>query len=343
MSKAQLANIGLGVGMMVDPGIASLSDLAQMGTQMLFLKFSRDDERQADELGMRYLVKDGYDPRESPEVFDMLRRVSAQSEGGGTPGWMSTHPDPENRTARMRQLISTSGTAYEASRVGRETFLRQIDGLVWGENPREGFFEDSRFIHPEMAFQLDFPDRWSTRNTKQMVGAVSPGRDAVIYLMLVQEQSLRRAADSFSRQEGVSTNRFDSGEFNGLAAIWTEFGAYVGQSPVAGRVAFVQYDGNIYRLLGYSSRERWEQYRSSIDRSVQSFARVRDRQYLTMQPRRLEIVKLDRGMTLREFDRKYPSTVPLDAVALINDASPDTALGRGDLVKRIVGGPKTAR
>ena len=243
----------------------------------------------------------------------------------------------------MRQLISTSGTTYEGSAVGRQTFLRQIDGLVWGENPREGFFEDSRFIHPQMAFQIDFPDQWSTQNTKQMVAAVSPRQDAVVYLMLVQEQSLRDAADSFSRQEGVSTNRFDRGEFNGLAAVWTEFGAYVGQTPVAGRVAFVEYGRSIYRLLGYTPTERWEQYRRSIDQSVQSFARLRDRQYLKIQPRRLEIVELDRGMTLREFDRQYPSTVPLETVALINDASPDTALGRGDLVKRVVGGPKTAR
>ena len=343
MSKAQLAGLGLGIGMMVDPGIAGLSDLAQMGTQVLFLKFSRDDERQADELGMRYMVKDGYDPRESPEVFDMLRSVSAQSNGGAVPGWMSTHPDPENRTSRMRQLIATSGNSFDNSTVGRERYLREIDGLVWGEDPREGFFDDSRFVHPELAFQLEFPSNWSTHNTKQMVAGVSPEEDAVVYLMLVQERSLRDAAENFSRQDGVSTNPFNRGEFNGLAAVWSEFGAHVGQTPVSGRVAFVEYGGRIYRLLGYTPQDRWSRYSNDIDRTVQSFARLRDRRYLSIEPRTIQIVELDRDMTLREFHRRYPSSVPLDKVALINDLTPDTGLSRGDLIKRIVGGPDASQ
>jgi predicted Zn-dependent protease len=339
MSKAQLAGLGLGIGMIVDPGIAGLSDLAQIGTQVLFLKFSRDDERQADELGMRYMIKDGYDPRESPEVFDMLRRVSAQSKSGPVPGWMSTHPDPENRTSRMRQLIAASGHSFDGAAVGRESYLREIDGLVWGEDPREGFFEGRRFIHPELAFQLEFPDNWSKHNTKQMVAAVSPQEDAVVYLMLVQERSLRDAAAKFSRQDGVSTNPFNRGEFNGLAAVWSEFGSYIGQTPVSGRVAFVEYDGRIYRLLGYTPQDRWSRYSGDIDRAVQSFARLRDQRLLSVQPKRIQVVKLDRDMTLREFHRRYPSSEPLDTVALVNDLAPDTNLSRGDVVKRIVGGP----
>ena len=240
-------------------------------------------------------------------------------------------------------MIATSGDSFDNATVGRERFLREIDGMVWGEDPREGFFDGTRFIHPELAFQLEFPNNWSTRNTKQMVAGVSPKQDAVVYLMLVQERSLRDAAENFSRQDGVSTNRFNRGEFNGLAAIWSEFGAYVGQTAVSGRVAFVEYGSRIYRLLGYTPQDRWSSYSRYIDRSVQSFARLRDKKYLSIQPRRIQIVELDRDMTLREFDRRYPSSVPLDKVALINDLPPETSLSHGDLVKRIVGGPKTSQ
>ncbi|MEJ2085486.1 MAG: M48 family metalloprotease [Acidobacteriota bacterium] len=342
MSKAQLAGLGLGIGMMVDPGVAGLSEIAQMGTQVLFLKFSRDDERQADELGLRYLIKDSYDPRESPQVFDMLRRVSAQSQQGGVPGWMSTHPDPENRSTRMRQLISSDGSNFADSRVARRRYLHNIDGLVFGENPREGFFEESRFVHPDLAFQLDFPDGWGTRNTKEMVAAVGPNQDVVVYLILVPERRLEDAAKSFSRQQGVSVDSYQRGEFNGLSAVWAGFSATVGQSPVSGRVAFVELDGKIFRLLGYTRQDLWSRYGGTIDRSVQSFARLQDRTYLSIQPRRIEIVELDAAMTLAEFDQRYPSSVSLDQIMLINNATAKTRFERGELVKRVMGGPSGA-
>jgi len=343
MSKAQLAGLGLGIGMMVDPGVAGLSEIAQMGTQVLFLKFSRDDERQADELGVRYLVKDGYDPRESPQVFEMLRRVSAQSQQGSVPGWMSTHPDPENRSMRMDQLITSSGLDYTDSRVARRRYLENIDGLVFGKDPREGFFEGTTFIHPELAFQLDFPARWETRNTKEMVAAASPNQDAVVYLILVAERRLEGAADTFSRQQGVTVDSYRRGEFNGLSAVWAGFRASIGQTPVSGRVAFVELDGKIYRLLGYTRQDLWSRYNGTIDRSIQSFGRLLNRNYLSVQPQTIEIIELDRAMTLTEFDRRYPSSVALEEIALINDASAQTGFGRGDLVKRVVGGPSGER
>ena len=343
MSKAQLAGIGLGIGMMVDPGVAGLSDIAQMGTQVLFLKFSRDDERQADELGVRYLVKDGYDPRESPQVFEMLRRVSAQSQQGSVPGWMSTHPDPENRSTRMRQLISSSGSDFSDSRIARRTYLQSIDGLVFGKDPREGFFEGTKFIHPELAFQLDFPDRWGTRNTKEMVAAVSPDQDAVVYLILVAERRLEEAVNAFSRQNGVTVDSYQRGEFNGLSAVWAGFRASIGQTPVSGRVAFVKLDGKIFRLLGYTRQDLWSRYNGTIDRSIQSFGRLRDRRYLSVQPQTIEIVELDRAMTLTEFNRLYPSSVELEEIALINNASPQTAFERGELIKRVIGGSSGPR
>ena len=91
----------------VAPGEAqSLFGLAETGLGLLFLKHGRDDERQADDLGLRYLVVAGFDPRLMADMFDMLDRVSAASGNGGTPGWLSTHPTPENRRERSESRIA---------------------------------------------------------------------------------------------------------------------------------------------------------------------------------------------------------------------------------------------
>src|SRR5215207_11617967 len=102
MSKAQLAQVGLIAGMLLKPELAQqFGDLAQTGLGLLFLKYGRDDEREADDLGLRYLNRENYDPREMAPVFETLGRVSAQQGQGRVPGWLSTHPAPENRVSRI--------------------------------------------------------------------------------------------------------------------------------------------------------------------------------------------------------------------------------------------------
>jgi predicted Zn-dependent protease len=106
MSKQQLAAGGLLVGMIVSPEVARFGDLAQTGLGLLFLKYSRDDERQADDLGLRYMVGGGWEPRELPGVFDVLRGVGEIAGAGRIPNWLSSHPDPERRNERTARLIA---------------------------------------------------------------------------------------------------------------------------------------------------------------------------------------------------------------------------------------------
>jgi predicted Zn-dependent protease len=105
----------------------------------------------------------------------------------------------------------------------------------------------------------------------------------------------------------------------------------------------VELDGKIFRLLGYTRQELWSRYNGIIDRSIQSFGRLLDRGDLSVQPQTIEIVELDRAMTLTEFNRRYPSSVTLEEIALINNASAQTGFERGDLVKRVIGGSSGTR
>jgi predicted Zn-dependent protease len=336
MSKQQLAMGGLIAGMAVKPELQRFGGLAQQGLGLLFLKFGRDDENQADELGLRYMTREGYDPREMLAVFGVLDRVTRAEGGGRMPDWLSTHPSPENRLRRIQGQITA--TAAAGTVVNRAAYLRQLDGMVFGENPREGFFQDNAFYHPDLRFQLSFPRGFRTQNQKQAVVGASEAQDAIIALTLAAGTSPEEVARQFLSQEGIQAGRSGRDTIGGLPAHTVFFEAATEEGVLRGEVSFVSYDGKIYRLLGYTRAARFSAYQNTFDTAIHSFSRLTEPRYLGVQPKRLELVSLDRQMALPEFGRVYPSTVELETIGLINGIATNQMLPRGELAKRVVGG-----
>lgn len=340
LSKQQLAQVGLVVGTLVSPDFERYSGLASAALGVLFLKYSRDDESQADDLGLRYIRRGRYEPHEMPEVFTMLDRVSQGAAGGGrVPEWLSTHPNPANRRERIAQKIAALPKDSFGTTVNHEPYLRRLDGLVFGPNPREGYFKGVQFFHPDLKFRLAFPEGWTTSNQKQAVLAVSPQKDAVVEVTLAQQATADLAARAFFAERGVTGDWPTRGTVNGLPSLAAPFAAVTQRDTLRGTVLFLEYGGAVYRLLGYSSVARWPTYRPAAVRALESFARLTDPAALNVQPLRIDIVTLDRRTTLAELARGRPSPAPVATLALINQVEPETPLAAGQTVKWIVGEP----
>jgi predicted Zn-dependent protease len=338
ISRQQIAQIGLGVGVILAPQLADFAGIASAGLSVLFLKFSRDNERQADDLGFRYMTNSGYDPRGMVDVFEMLQRVSGHQEGGGIPTWMSTHPDPGDRQQRMDAAIAASGRDFSSAREAKNEYIRLLDGMVYGENPRNGFFRDALFLHPDLEFQFRFPAGWATVNQTQAVLGQSPNQDAMIQLSLSDAANAMAGAQAFVAQDGVTSGQVTSSTINGLRVAGAYFSAQSNQTPLRGMVRFIEYGGRVYQMLGFSVEAQWAGYEQAISQTLSSFAQLTDQSALSAQPMRISIISADRSMTLRQFNERYPSSVPLEELAMVNQAEPYTAYATGDLVKRIVGG-----
>ena len=338
ISRAQLTQLGFGLGMILIPELRPFGDIASVGLQLLTLSHSRGDENEADELGVRYMGRLSYDPRELSGVMRMLERSSQLDEGSGrVPEWLSTHPDPGNRAAHIEQVVQESGVGLSGAQVRRNEYLQRVDGMVFGDNPREGFFEGSVFHHPELAFRLTFPNGWRTLNTKQAVQAMSPNQDAAMELSLAQG-SPRQALSQFGSQQGIQLGRTSQESVNGLTAAFAEFAVASEQGNILGTAMFVQQGGTTYQLLGYAPESRWNSYRASIERALGSFERETDPRVLAAQPERLQLVQLDRSYTLQSFLQRFPSAEDADVVALINGLESGAALPAGTLAKRVVSG-----
>ena len=335
LSQAQLAQIGIIAAVIVKPSLAQFGNLASQGLGLLFLKFGRDDESQADELGFRYMTTASYSPTEMAEMFRTLQRLGGGSSGEGrVPEWLSTHPDPGNRVEKTLQRVAASSLPA-GLKVERDAFLQRTDGMIFGENPREGFFRQQQFLHPDLKFQFDFPTGWQTQNQPTAVAAISPQQDALVVLAGAGTASPNQAMNQFMGQQGITNQGASSGSINGLPAATGTFTANTEDGVLAGNVAFVSLDNRTYRLLAYTPQQRFSAYRGAFSQSLQSFRRLTDQTALNVQPVRVRLVRLPRAMTITEFHQAYPSTIPVAQVALINGVEATTTIPAGTLVKRV--------
>ncbi|HYX90630.1 MAG TPA: M48 family metalloprotease [Myxococcaceae bacterium] len=340
ISKQQLAQLGLGVGSLFLPqNLRGLGQLAGAGLGLLFLKYGREAESQADELGFRYALKDGYDVRATRNLFVTLERVGAGQGQGRLPEWLSTHPNPENRLkATDERLAKLKQVDFSKLQTNRDGYLDTLQHVVFGENPRNGFFRGNTFLHPELRFQFTFPSGWKAANQPGAVTGVGPRQDAAIQLAAAGNLSPEQAAQKFYAMPGVRRGDAQLGAINSLPAVAGYFTAQTEQGVLAGIVSFISYGGKTFQVVAYTPAERLSAHDAEFRRAIGTFGPLTDPAALGVQPARLEIVKLPREMSLAEANAQFPSTVPIETVALINGAMAQTRLPAGIRFKRVTGG-----
>lgn len=334
ISRQQLAGLGFGIAMAASEDVREYADLLGAGLQIAFLKFSRDDESQSDDLGLRYMTRAGYHPDEMAKVFHTLGRVSALAGSGRVPEWQSTHPDPANRAERIAAAVSQLPPEQRRGTVNREGYLRRLDGMEFGPDPREGFVSGSVFYHPEMAFRLAVPNGWQVMNKRTFVAFVGPQQQAVGILTLSEAASPSAGLDGFFADTGAE--RGPSWQ-TGRAEFRTAASA---DSPALhGAVGFIRHRQQLFQIVGYTAAGQWATHGNDIRGLVNGLRNLTERRYLDVEPQRVSTVELDRSMTLQEFDRRWPSEVSLERLAALNGVPPGEPLAEGRLVKRVVGPP----
>lgn len=289
-SKAQLAQLGLGVGsVLVDSPI--VTGLAQLGVGMLFLRFSRDNEREADQLGVEYASKAGYDATALAHFFESLERLNPGSDRSGLPGWFSTHPNPENRISAVKaKAIEWQRTLnLKELQVNREGYLRMIDGLIYGEDPRQGYVADDVFYHPVLRFQFPVPVKWKVNNKPSQVQIVNEGGDALILFLISNEPSSREAARIFVSKNNAGVIRSETLRVNGLPAqrlvsdIRTQTEAYRVMSY------FIEKDRKVYVFHGISPMNRFQNYGKIFESTMGQFRELTDSKRIEVRPDRIRI------------------------------------------------------
>jgi predicted Zn-dependent protease len=347
-SKAMLAQVGLIAGMVVSPQFAQYADAAQQGLGLLFLKFGRDAERESDRLGVEYSTKIGYDAQEMAEFFQTLDRISKQSQTESTPDFLSTHPNPEDRYQDVQKLAEKwkKNVSQQDLKVNRENYLKMIDGIIYGDDPRQGYVENQIFYHPTLKFQYPIPNGWAIQNTPQQVQMAPKDGKALMILTLGQGESLEAAAQAVVKNNQLAPVESKKVTVNGLPAIaiiadqqqqdQQQQQQQQQQPPIRALIYLIQYGSNIYNLMGISTQQDFNNYFPTFNASITNFRELSDPAKINMKPERIKIKPAKQGGTLSQVFSSYQvKEDKMQELAILNGMQLTDKIDKGMLIKII--------
>ncbi|MCK8495417.1 M48 family metalloprotease [Spirosoma sp. RP8] len=348
--KSQLlSSIALIGGAVLAPQVVGQNiEALQQGLGLLSLKYSRDHESESDNLGVEYSSKIGYDAREMGDFFGTLKRLSEKS-GQAIPQFMSTHPDPGNRFTRVHQLAKDYQAKNPASyQVNRDQYMRLIDGIMYGEDPRQGFVENGYFYHPELRFQFPVPTSWQSQNSpSQFQMAAKDGKSAMI-LTLAKGSSLDEAAQNLVKE--LSLNVLENGKttINGNPAYvlisrqqqQQQQGQQQQQQDPRTALQIgtwlIQYNNAIYALHGLATNADFNASFGTFKQVAENFRSLSDPDKLNRKAERVFVKTSPRDGSFREVVTALGLPANrVEEAGILNGLQADDRVTRGTLVKVI--------
>jgi len=332
-----LGQLGIIAGVIIAPELGQFADAASQGLGLLFLKFGRDAERESDRLGVEYSSKIGYDAREMADFFTVLERQGQASGSAELPDFLSTHPNPGDRqqavtayATEVRQQLNLTNP-----QVNRNEYLRRIEGIVYGEDPRQGYREGGMFYHPVLRFQYPIPANWNYANSPQQVQIASPDGKALMILMMAPGNSLQEAANAAVQNLKLQVVNSRQTTVNGLPAI-AVWGQQQQQNGGILRTLsyFIQHGNNIYHLVGVSMAADFPSYENVFMNIQNGFAPLTDQAKINKQPERIRLRTVNSATTLQQALRSFGVVDKrLEELALLNGMRLTDNVPAGTLIK----------
>ena len=336
--NAILAQIGLMAGVIAAPELAEFVEPASMGLGLLLLKFGRDAERESDDLGVQYSSKIGYDARYMGRFFNTLERSSKQAGAQSIPDFLSSHPNPGDRLNTVTKLATDwqSKNNATALKVNRESYLHMIEGLIYGEDPRQGFVEQDVFYHPELAFRFDLPAAWNHQNSPSKFQVAPKDGKALLVLTLSGEKDTESAVRKFLQEHQLSALEQSTTKTNGLHTTILKADQIQQNSSLRTISYFIQMGDMVYHLMGLAQMDAFPSVQATLEQSMRSFKKLNEPDKLNRKPERIMILEIASTATLEEILRreKIPAN-RLEEFAILNGMKLEDKLEKGDLIKVI--------
>jgi predicted Zn-dependent protease len=348
-SRATGAQLGLILGSILVPQTRPFAGLGQTGLGVLMLKYGRDDEVQADGLGVKYATAAGWDPAGIPQMLATLGRIEEASDNKGVPNWLSTHPAAEDRIQKVQSAVEAAKagdrTAEGASSrfvTNRDAFLERLDGIIFGDNPEQGVVRGRSFLHAGLRFALEFPQGWDVNNGPTQVVAKDPQANAFLVMQLVQQPAGRTVQDVAVRSmQGAGFEIVDGARttINGLDAfVGTYRGVLQDLGPVAARAAHVVHGDNVFLVAGLAPQQIFQREEPGFSRTIASFRPLTRAEAENIRPNRIDFYTARQGDTWQAIAERSGGIVKPSTLAIMNGHTVGDQPRPGERLKIVVAG-----
>lgn len=334
--NALLGQLGIIAGVIIAPDLAQFAETASQGVGLLLLKFGRDAERESDRLGVEYSSKIGYDAQEMAGFFNTLERKQQESGNAELPGFLSTHPNPGDRNKTVSKLAEEWKRKLNLKnpQVNRNNYLKRIEGIIYGEDPRQGFVENNFFYHPELKFQFPIPQGWSYLNSPQSFQMAPKDGKAVMILSLAKGNNLQEAANGILQQYQLQAIQSQQVSVNGLNAIAMVADQKQEQGTLRTLSYVIQYNNLLYHLIGVSSSTDFAAYQSYFANTMQNFRQLTDAAKLNKKPERVRVKTVGQNTTLKQALQRFNvQEKRMEELAVLNGMKLTDKVEAGMLIK----------
>jgi predicted Zn-dependent protease len=302
--------------------------------------YGRDMEREADHGGQKLCAAAGYDPMgmstflKSLTQFERLRKGASRQAS-----FFDSHPGSSERAAVNAVRASEMRWRRNPS-LGdpRASLLRHTDGIAVGQRPQAGIFEGSRFIHPDLGFQIRFPPGWETANTNQAVGASAPRGEAVVFLVAdLPAGDPREVAEGWLAKE-QEDRPMELEESKAVKVGHTDAWRMRVKMPARGGsaiayVTFIPYRGITWRVTGMSRSSAAKRYLGRTLSTARSFGPLSEKERRSVKSARLRIVRARSGENLATLSRRSGDAWDVSTTAVYNGIFSNHRFSGGEQVK----------
>jgi predicted Zn-dependent protease len=331
-------------------GSNAIGQLANIGAQAWMMGYGRENEMEADRLGMKYMVKAGYNPEHIGHVFEMFQagekfeRQRAAAEGREPRlyhGVFSSHPSPDQRAIQAAKGTANITDKPPGGWIERhDEYLTTINGIAYGSSKAQGIVRDNRFYHADMGITVAFPRAWTIENQRDRLIAFTPKKDAVMQIMIDKKPD-KQAPREFllTKLQGQSVFKGEAittSEGNEGYAVVARSGSPIdnGAGPV--RWAAVYRGQSVYIFAG-ASRSAMNGV-PEVDGLIMSVATtlrsLKPSEFPLAEPYRIKVVKATDKTRLADYAAEMPEReFKKETLELINAMYPNKALKPGQMFK----------
>lgn len=307
--------------------------------QVFSLKYSRGQEEEADDLGIRYLSRAGYDPTALSAMLNSLAMqtsVDARASGLGdnrVPEWASTHPDPAKRVVRA----FTGAKAYPVSTNRKsETHLAAINGMLYGDDPAQGVVEGQDFLHPDLKMKFTAPNGFGMQNGTDAISINGNSGKAIFTQASFSGDRSAYVAAAFKAVSGqnqtIPVGEIRRTAVNGIPAFYSSTVVNTQQGQREVTVFAYEWGGNVgYHFIAITAPNA-----NPFGPMYSSMSRLNATQAAAIKPRKLRVVTVGRADSVASLARRMAyTTLQTERFLALNGLSANASLATGQKVKII--------